>query len=599
MRSVRIIAVFLLLIMTLSLPVYSTEGEGLTFAADTLYKVSKAYEVAPATVEAWINLPAEITGRAGIIAGNYKSESDKPYAFFGINENGTPRFHITADNTYGNYVFTDVHVNTGEWLHLAIVRDADAKKVYCYVNGELKGTLNDTFSGDPVITRDFAIGSDLRDGNSQYFKGAIRSVAIYSNARTAEEIAADKREYGTNGLIALYDLTKTSVGLIADQSGNGYDIKFRSVWIDPQNQPSPTDYAYSFAVVGDTQNITDRYKDKLGLVYDWILDNAEEKNTKFVFGLGDITENSNDEEWTLAMEAIKQMDGRLPYSLVRGNHDYPSYYKKYVSYNDYKDVIAGSYDNTMLNTYQELIISEDIRYLIFSLDFGPSDKVLAWAGDVIADHPYHNVIITTHAYLFKDGTTLDDDDHLPPSKNGGYNDGDDMWDKLVSVYDNIVLVMSGHIIADRIVMTQTKAYNGNTVTQMLIDPEEDDINYGGVGAVAMLYFSEDGRNVTVEYYSTLKEKYFMSENQFTMTLDAVKYKEDESKSDQTEKPTEAPTEKPTAAPDDTSKPTDTDLSVIEAPIQSKGCGSTVPVAAVGGVTVLAACGCFLKRRRRK
>jgi hypothetical protein len=155
-----------------------------------------------------------------------------------------------------------------------------------------------------------------------------------------------------------------------------------------------------------------------------------------------------------------------------------------------------------------------------------------------------------------------------------------MWDKLVNVYDNIVLVMSGHIIADNIIMTQTEAYNGNTVTQLLIDPEEDDINYGGVGAVAMLYFSEDGSDVTVEYYSTLKEKVFKSENQFTMKLDVVEYKEGSD-----EKPTERieATEQPTAPITD----------------ERQGCGATLSVISVSAVTVMAAYSCFIKRRKRR
>ena len=45
--------------------------------------------------------------------------------------------------------------------------------------------------------------------------------------------------------------------------------------------------------------------------------------------------------------------------------------------------------------------------------------------------------------------------------------------------------------------------------------------FGGCGLVAMFYFSEDGRNVQVEYYSTIQEKYFMYTNQFTFELEVV------------------------------------------------------------------------------
>ena len=120
------------------------------------------------------------------------------------------------------------------------------------------------------------------------------------------------------------------------------------------------------------------------------------------------------------------------------------------------------------------------------------------------------------------------------------NNGDHMWDKLISKYENIVLVLSGHDPCDRIVTTQTKGVGGNTVTQMLIDPQGlDDEVRGGTGMVAMLYFSEDGSQVQVEYISTVKNAYFLEENQFSVTLDTVKA------SAETPTDTETPTEEPT------------------------------------------------------
>jgi hypothetical protein len=113
------------------------------------------------------------------------------------------------------------------------------------------------------------------------------------------------------------------------------------------------------------------------------------------------------------------------------------------------------------------------------------------------------------------------------------------------------LVISGHDPSDQIVVAQDEGENGNIVTQMLVDPQGADANLGGLGMVAMLYFSEDGRDVTVEYYSTIKNKYYMGVNQFTMTLDLIGE----------EAPEQPPVQEPedeknpdTEAPDDTTTP---------------------------------------------
>ena len=57
---------------------------------------------------------------------------------------------------------------------------------------------------------------------------------------------------------------------------------------------------------------------------------------------------------------------------------------------------------------------------------------------------------------------------------------------------------------------------------MLIDPQYVDRDDGSTGMVAMLYFTEDGKHIQVEYYSTAKEQYFKEANQFefSMKIDA-------------------------------------------------------------------------------
>ena len=494
------------------------ETGGMTFTNEP-YKLVKKIDTPINTLEATVYFPKtyNFADRGGVIFGNYNVTA--PCVNFEIYSNGSPRLYITdAEGKAYSYVFDTVNVYTGKWVHIAIVRE-NSETLSCYIDGKLAQTLTKTVP--EAISNDFHIlGGDLRSGNEQYFKGRIKNFAIYSDARTADEIKADVESAGKNELICLYELDGiTAPQTIPDKSGNGYDAKFKSTYFTEKDPLQ--DYAYSFAVIGDTQILSLNYPDKYTALYDWVLNNVEQKKIKFVMGLGDITNNSTTAEWELAKQNITRLNGVVPYSLVRGNHDTTATMNNYFPLDDYKDTLGGYYGSTIFNSWQELIVG-DIKYLIFTLDYGANDNILNWASEIIEAHPNHNVIITTHAYLYRDGTTLDSGDVCPPtSSSSSNNNGDHMWDKLMKKHKNIVLVLSGHDPCDYVVTTQTKGENGNTVTQMLIDPQGVDKAQGGVGLVTMLYFSADGKTVQVETYSTDKKAFFLEENQYTLTIDVV------------------------------------------------------------------------------
>ncbi len=508
----------------------NTVNNGISFSAENTYTTAKKIEAYPKTVEAVITLPEDHSGRAGVIFGSYGGGF--PCFNFEIVENGKPRIYMAIASDDALSVYPNVDVRTGEPIHVAVVIDnfdaeALTADIKCYINGELETTDTGKKLYADFPMSGFAIGGDFRALNGQYFKGTIISASAYADARTAEEIAADYKSFGSGDPLFCYELSESDNEMdIADKSGNGYDLSYSYVGF-LESKEAVSDYAYSMAVVGDTQKVSYNNQANFNKIYDYIINNVEEKNIQFVIGLGDITEKDTAEEWTYDMAQIKRMDDVVPYSLVRGNHDgvTNSNFDTYVSYDGEKTAFAGAYEEgSELNTYHTFSVC-NINYMVMCLDYGASDAVLEWAGDVIAAHPDHNVIVTTHVYLYRDGTTLDDGDLYPPSVWGeSYNDGDDMWEKLVKNHSNIVLVLSGHDPSSEIVMTKATGINGNTVTQMLIDPQGADAAYkdlGGLGLVAMFYFSEDGRTVQVEYYSTIQEKYFMYTNQFTFELDVV------------------------------------------------------------------------------
>lgn len=290
--------------------------------------------------------------------------------------------------------------------------------------------------------------------------------------------------------------------------------------------PDLPEYEYSFAVLGDTQNLM-KYNnyDNYHAMYDWIIDNKDTHKIKFVMGLGDITEYDTDKEWEHAKQVRQKLcENGIPNSFIRGNHDLKeSRFNKYFSYYEFGNTVSGTYEShNMLNTYTKFSVG-DVKYIVFALTVGPDDDILNWVGDIAKKNPDHNIIITTHVYLTDKGTHTE----APASnhkKYYGVNGGEEIWDKLVSKHENIIMVLSGHYTQRAIERAYTRTKNGNYVAEMMIDaeqPDEDFKDIGGLGLVAMFYFSDNGKRLDVRYYSTVHDKYYMNENQFTITLDTA------------------------------------------------------------------------------
>lgn len=502
------------------LPIYATEqNNGMVFTAQDTYQTQVPLSVLPATFEATLKLSPDTAGRGGVILGSYVA-AKVACVNFEVHENGAPRLYIIDENaTVYDIKFKTVNVCTGEYLHLAIVKDSAAGLVCCYINGELAETQQLATPEQVTLAKQMGLGGDIRSGNGQFFKGSLKNVTIYENARSAEQVRADSQgDLDTSGLIGSYELSDRQ-DVFSDTAKQGPDFLFCGPFLE--HYESTTDYAYSFALVGDTQILTRYYKDKLTAMYDWIVDNVQTKKIKFVFGLGDITDTNRVGEWKRAKQEIKKLDGVVPFSVIRGNHDRPEqYFNEYFPLDEFKDQILHSYDGTMCNTCQEFSVGT-IKYLVVNLDYGPSDDVLDWANKIVAKYPEHNVIVTTHIYLAPDGTTLDAEDTGNALTCGGFNTGDQMWDKFISKHENIVLVLCGHKPTDYITVARTKGVHGNEVVQIMVDPQGTDKNMDGVGLVAMMYFSKDGRSVDVEYYSTDRKAFFHRENQFHIELNVI------------------------------------------------------------------------------
>ncbi len=545
----------------------SSSPDGITFSSSSTadkWHMRNPLADAPYSFETWIKVPTTIADdkRVGYLFSNYDGGSGTSTYYgnetytnrtisFEILAGGYPQLVFGASNSSGGLEgrstvkFDQIDVRTGEWMHLAIVKEAD--RVVCYVNGEEKQSVanSKTYHKDNLL-QPYAFGADNRSKNTYYFRGAVKGFTAYKDVRSAEEILSAYK-YGVKtsdvNMILHYDLTTVASDalVINDLSGNGYDLKKKAA---DGYTPLPEhigakgtgtlgsgavedvqNYDYSFAVVGDTQYITswdtayiDGVKNEnthLNLLYDWILANKDKKNIKYVMGLGDITDKYNVNyngsttgashdtaaEWAWAYSQISRLDGKIPYSVVRGNHDNEGYFDQYFANDayksqftdpDYADNSACFFEEgSVLNAYTKFTVGTE-KYLLLLLDYTPSDAVLAWAEDVVERNSDYRVIINTHSYLNDDKTLTDA--------------GDAIWKTIVEKHDNVVLVLCGHVITSDIVKNEREGGNSNAVTEILINPQSRDGQYKydtKAGMVAMLYFSNNGKNVRVEYISTV------------------------------------------------------------------------------------------------
>ena len=338
---------------------------------------------------------------------------------------------------------------------------------------------------------------------------------------------------------------------------------------------TPSDIDYSFVAFGDMQSITwtdNRYGTTyVKSAFDWILNNKDSRKIEYVFGLGDTidtlttystnvvqgngkTQNVN--EWELVTDQFHRLDGIIPYTVTRGNHDDEGGYHKYICTENYTEQLDGFYydsskpatlGNSMANHYRKITIG-GVRYLMLSLDYNATTDVMNWANEVIAANPSHRVIVSVHAYL--DGTNSGGVGKLVTSNNGFLGgtigaanadssaqvntpfDGEKFWNQVFSKHANIFMVLCGHDAIPTPVHNLRQGIHGNQVIEILTDTSKYDLemngnNYGG-SMMMMLNFREDTNEIQIEYFSPSRAlsgqtKYHLANEQITFTYEDLGY----------------------------------------------------------------------------
>jgi hypothetical protein len=181
-------------------------------------------------------------------------------------------------------------------------------------------------------------------------------------------------------------------------------------------------------------------------------------------------------EVPIAREGFGLLDGKLPFSVVPGNHDYdaqwsdPSRIPDPV-YDPKNPVTLGMIHVGGLASWTgvfgdsqplfkgrpwylggfnggadsaQVFTAGGYRFLHIGLEYGASDADLAWAEGVIRRHPGLPVIVSTHDFLDAHGARLPHPSFDMHAVDPLDNDPQDVWDKFIRRHDAIFLVLSGH-----------------------------------------------------------------------------------------------------------------------------------------------------------
>ncbi|MFI5938488.1 LamG-like jellyroll fold domain-containing protein [Actinoplanes sp. NPDC051494] len=254
------------------------------------------------------------------------------------------------------------------------------------------------------------------------------------------------------------------------------------------------DTRFALAVLPDTQYLFDADSSDPAPLRETFRYLTEERSVAFMTHLGDVTEHGTEYEIKLASETFKRIDGKLPYSVLAGNHD--------VSGDDQRGSTAylkafGPSRFARMKTFAgaspdgynsaHVLTAGGRQWLILALDWRISDAGLAWAQGVLKAHPRVPAIVTTHDLAYADDAGV-------AALSGN---GQRMWDRLITKNDQIFLTLNGHYWPPGRTVLKNDA--GNDVHVHITNYQ--DRYYGGAAMIRTYTFDMARSTIDVETFS--------------------------------------------------------------------------------------------------
>ena len=165
----------------------------------------------------------------------------------------------------------------------------------------------------------------------------------------------------------------------------------------------------TIAVLPDTQYYTQKYPDNFESQTRWIAENYQKRNIAYVWHLGDITQDDAPAQWEVARSCFDMIEGKVPYLLVPGNHDYSgdalrsSRLSEFFPIDKMKQwpTFGGCFHDKKLDNNYHLFRIGDQEWVALGLEYGPREEVVEWATKILDQHADRYAAVVTHAYSFQ------------------------------------------------------------------------------------------------------------------------------------------------------------------------------------------------------
>ncbi len=267
----------------------------------------------------------------------------------------------------------------------------------------------------------------------------------------------------------------------------------------------------TLVVLPDTEGYPIKRPQIFRAMMQWVADKRETRNIAAILHVGDVTNNNADEEWKVARKCFDLVEGKIPYVLAAGNHDYDHTPGRLTHMNNYfkagelskKAEFGGVYEDGKLENHYQLIEIHERKWLVLSLEMGPRKAVIEWGNKILTQHQQHPAIVLTHGYLYYDNQRYN---HLlgkqratPYNFYGEGADGEQLWNALVRKHPGVMLVICGHLSSGYVGYRVDEGDYGNLVHQMMVDYEK--LKGGGMGFLRLLEFLPDRETIQVRTYS--------------------------------------------------------------------------------------------------
>ncbi|TDE16033.1 lamin tail domain-containing protein [Jiangella asiatica] len=285
----------------------------------------------------------------------------------------------------------------------------------------------------------------------------------------------------------------------------------------------PGDYDFAIGMLPDPQQLTEQFRDVHADQVSWLVRNAAARKIEYTAHVGDIVQNwmwgthlesRARDEWQFASDAMGVLeDAGMPYGILPGNHDNKwgrdsGLFNAYFPPERFEDSAwyGDSWRPGDNVSHYDILEIDGARFLVLNLGFvayPDRDETLGWAASVVADHPDHNVIVSTHEYLNRDAVPT------RPDADRWTSLGERIWQEVVRPYDNVFLVLSGHVNGvAHAVKHDVDGVEGRVVTEVLA-------NYQGyradglrdTGFLRLLQFDLDGKTMSVNTYSPSRDEH--------------------------------------------------------------------------------------------